>query len=141
MICIVDALCRLHVIGGDLLRGSRVVDVRWHPLSDHHLVVLTEDAVRMFDAREGEGSLPTDEWLLPPGALPSPPSALACGNARGWELLALLVLCEDGSLFYVTPTLPTGCLLPAADWGELLAMADAAGAASTAAPSASYGGA
>ena len=105
------------------------MDARWHSLSDNHIVVLSDDALRIFDVRATDPATPCDEWLFPSSGLSSRPVALACGAARGWELLTLFVLCEDASVYYVTPLLPTGALLPAADWAELLARSDSDAAA------------
>jgi hypothetical protein len=114
-------LYRCEALGG--LVASDVVDAQFHPLSDHHVVVLSRDGLRAFDVRvDSRGQRePCDSWLFPAGAPAggAPPTAFAFGAPRGWELLCVFVLCEDGSLHYITPVLPTGALLPSADWQEL----------------------
>lgn len=114
---------------GGLAPGA-VIDAQFHPLSDAHVFVLSRDGLRAYDIRGGGAAAPSVAWLFPPGSLGgSAPTAFAFGAARGWELFAVFVLAESGALSYLTPVLPPGVLLPAADWNELrsdLAAADAA---------------
>lgn len=84
------------------------------------MIVLARDGLRAYDIRGIGADAPCASWLFPPGALgASAPAAFAFGAARGWELFAVFVVAASGDLFYVTPVLPPGVLLPAADWQEL----------------------
>lgn len=112
-------------LGG--LAHDAVIDAQFHPLSDAHVIVLSRDGLRIYDIREGGAVSPCAAWLFPPAALAgSVPVAFAFGAARGWELFAIFILTASGALYYVTPILPPGVLLPAADWHELRADLEAA---------------
>ena len=107
--------CRYTLVG-DSMPGSAPVDARWHPLSDQHFVVLHERAIRIYDTATSY-AVPIDEWVLP--SLPSKPIACNFGSLHNWDAFALYILLSDGSIYFITPIVPFGAVVPRPMWQAL----------------------
>lgn len=108
--------------------SCRVLHAAFHPLSDHHVVVLSSDyRLRMFDLRDvrDDHSLtaqePEVEVALPHSALAGQPRTFCFGARRGFEQFAVFIATTRGSVYVACPFVPGGCSMPASEWRALRA--------------------
>ncbi|RYE99395.1 MAG: hypothetical protein EOO41_01100 [Methanobacteriota archaeon] len=102
------------------------VDARWHPLGDKHFIALTTRELQLYELSEATGAELLQQYALPTQNIRGRPVAACFGAARTWELFTVFILYDTGAVYYICPVLPVGCVLPFADWRELVLDARAA---------------
>jgi nuclear pore complex protein Nup88 len=102
----------------DMHPGLQVLDVMWHPDSEHHIGVLTSDSViriynlnepalpeQIFELKRGKIGLSIhedDSWNEPV------PVSFRFGQGEGWNTFSIFVLMSNGDLRTLCPIAPFG---------------------------------
>eukprot|EP01012_Entosiphon_sulcatum_P045951 TRINITY_DN6151_c0_g1_i1.p1 TRINITY_DN6151_c0_g1~~TRINITY_DN6151_c0_g1_i1.p1 ORF type:complete len:708 (+),score=69.40 TRINITY_DN6151_c0_g1_i1:31-2154(+) len=129
--------CEYRQLFPSLTFSTKVLEARWHPLSEFHVALLTDEGILyLIDIRT---ATPEQTFhLTPPRNSPQKPfdvvspSLPCCGNGGiantlnagrlpvsfdfagsvGWAPLSVLFLFEDGDVFCLCPVVPWNCQLP-----------------------------
>eukprot|EP00741_Cyanophora_paradoxa_P022634 tig00021493_g21859.t1 len=119
------SFCRTVPLGEEYLEAA-IVQAAWHPLSESHLAVLSDDGLlRLFDLSR---DLYEPEQTISARAVGGQPDggeeegpeeiegdrvvAFEFGAARGWEAFALYFLYASGDLRALCPVVPYGGRVP-----------------------------
>jgi hypothetical protein len=103
--CPTFAVGRYYTLGAD-----RVLQVRWHPLSEKHLVVLwASGKLQIYDV-EANSEEPEQEFELGSDATVD----FAFGPPAYWGRFSIYLLRGNGDICCLCPVVPHGCLLPRA---------------------------
>jgi Nuclear pore component len=104
----------------------RIMRVRWHPLSDRHLAVLTSDStLRLYDVN-ADSQHPVRTLRLHSLSEQAGAESRACVDfcfgpidAPGWHRFSCYFLYPSGSLYSMCPLVPRGCLIDGAHYQAL----------------------
>jgi len=118
-----DTQCRTFSVG-DFFHSTHpsitILQVSWHPFSDHHLAILTSDnTLRLYDlSRDTEdpeqtfrlNTLPRDNTDEP---LQKAVSFSFGSTIRTWDRFTIYFMMLDGSMFAICPVIPYNCMIQA----------------------------
>eukprot|EP00054_Salpingoeca_dolichothecata_P015799 m.91585 g.91585 ORF g.91585 m.91585 type:complete len:716 (-) comp21662_c0_seq6:110-2257(-) len=103
---------------GHFAQSATVVEVKWHPLSVFHLVVLTTDGLlRLFDVREPRNAecfvrVAQDGHNQSASAVGQVAASFDFGSKYGWEMFSIYVLMDSGEVCCFCPVVPKRCVVP-----------------------------
>eukprot|EP00466_Bigelowiella_natans_P003718 jgi/Bigna1/84016/fgenesh1_pg.120_\ len=103
---------------GTVGKNRRLLKAGWHPMSKHHVLMLTEDNVlAMYKIGESKPELVLQD--IPPGCVD-----FAFNRPDGWEAMAVYLVDAGGSVFTICPIIPDGIVLRERRLGEMFALAE-----------------
>eukprot|EP00051_Salpingoeca_urceolata_P006407 m.84762 g.84762 ORF g.84762 m.84762 type:complete len:698 (+) comp14818_c1_seq1:161-2254(+) len=111
-----EIVCQ-SVVVGDFYHSSRILEMKWHPLSSNHLVVLTQDGVlRMYNldapnTPELAIRVCSDQSAYQ-ATLGNYAVSFDFGPRSGWDWFAVYVLLDSGDVTVICPVVPQQCVVP-----------------------------
>ena len=99
--------------------SSRVVQARFHPLSDAHVVVMTTEYLALYELLNTEYPVVVVP-LSRAEDVHAHPVSFAFGGTRSFERFAVFVAWDDGQVGTICPLVPTGGALRKHEWLSLI---------------------
>jgi len=101
--------CGSKVITLGPIHNHSLVKIAWHPLSDSHLVVLTDELLRLYNC--------TSQTVEPEQKinLTGNPSSFAFGGSSyldSWQRFTIYILMQTGDIYAICPLIPFDCMIP-----------------------------
>lgn len=100
--------CSSKIIQLGPVHSNELIKILFHPLSDSHLAVLTEDSLRLYHCTQSLE--PEQRFFLKD--VPISFSFAGSGYLDSWLRFTVFILLQNGDIFALCPVVPFDCLIP-----------------------------
>jgi hypothetical protein len=103
--------CKSQIIQLGPIHNNEIRKVCWHPLSETHLVVLTNDSLRLYNTHLSPLD-PEQRFYLTDALDPISFSFGGSSYLDTWQRFAIFILVRSGQIYAICPVVPYECMMP-----------------------------
>jgi len=103
--------CKSQVIQLGPIHNNEVRKISWHPLSDTHLVILTNDSLRLYNCHVSTTE-PEQNFYLTDALDPISFSFGGSTFLDSWQRFTIFLLMRSGHIHAICPVVPFDCMIP-----------------------------
>jgi len=106
-----EVRCKSHIIQLGPIYNNEVRKICWHPLSDTHIVVLTNDSLRLYNCHVSTTE-PEQTFYLTDAVDPISFSFGGSSYLDSWQRFTIFLLMRSGHIYAICPVVPYDCMIP-----------------------------
>jgi hypothetical protein len=103
--------CKSQVIQLGPIHNNEIRKISWHPISDTHLVVLTNDSLRLYNCH-GPVEQPEQNFYLTDALDPISFSFGGSSYLDSWHRFTIFLLMRSGHIYAICPVVPYESMIP-----------------------------
>jgi hypothetical protein len=103
--------CKSQIIQLGPIHNNEIRKISWHPLSETHLVVLTNDSLRLYNTHLSP-SEPEQRFYLTDALDPISFSFGGSSYLDSWQRFTIFILVRSGQIYAICPVVPYDCMIP-----------------------------
>jgi hypothetical protein len=107
----VEIRCKSQIIQLGPIHNNEIRKISWHPLSETHLVVLTNDSLRLYNTHLSP-SEPEQKFYLTDALDPTSFSFGGSSYLDSWQRFTIFILVRSGQIYAICPVVPYDCMIP-----------------------------
>jgi len=113
-----EVRCKSQMIQLGPIHNNEIRKISWHPLSDTHLVVLTNDSLRLYNCHLSTTE-PEQNFYLTDALDPISFSFGGSTYLDSWQRFTIFLLMQSGHIYAICPVVPFECMIPVEYFSKL----------------------